>query len=236
MCMLILVLQLVLCLYFNVRFFVLDIMDAFGVLSYVCSDVCCLDLVISQILVVMFCLCLDIGFVGQHTFVFFLFFFSSERRHTICALVTGVQTCALPLAAADGQGCRLRRRSVAPLSRYAKSPIPQAPPRRGWPRRPQPRRSRPPHRADRAQGDARRSWPCRQFPGLRARSPRRRPHGRRRRAPWVRFRSWCCPFSLSETVAGPREGREIGSLRAPLRQNLLRRERWAVRTRGPPPT
>src|SRR3546814_11454485 len=27
-----------------------------------------------------------------------LFFFSSRRRHTICALVTGVQTCALPLA------------------------------------------------------------------------------------------------------------------------------------------
>src|SRR3546814_1113373 len=38
-----------------------------------------------------------------------LFFFSSRRRHTRCALVTGVQTCALPiwsmgslLAMADG--------------------------------------------------------------------------------------------------------------------------------------
>src|SRR3546814_1374099 len=30
--------------------------------------------------------------------VFFLcFFFSSRRRHTRCALVTGVQTCALPI-------------------------------------------------------------------------------------------------------------------------------------------
>src|SRR3546814_20702453 len=28
---------------------------------------------------------------------FFLFFFSSRRRHTRCALVTGVQTCALPI-------------------------------------------------------------------------------------------------------------------------------------------
>src|SRR3546814_15241018 len=28
---------------------------------------------------------------------FILFFFSSRRRHTICALVTGVQTCALPI-------------------------------------------------------------------------------------------------------------------------------------------
>src|SRR3546814_19146554 len=27
----------------------------------------------------------------------FFFFFSSRRRHTICALVTGVQTCALPI-------------------------------------------------------------------------------------------------------------------------------------------
>src|SRR3546814_9630169 len=27
-----------------------------------------------------------------------LFFFSSRRRHTICALVTGVQTCALPIS------------------------------------------------------------------------------------------------------------------------------------------
>src|SRR3546814_17652991 len=30
-------------------------------------------------------------------FVVVLFFFSSRRRHTRCALVTGVQTCALPI-------------------------------------------------------------------------------------------------------------------------------------------
>src|SRR3546814_2169530 len=29
--------------------------------------------------------------------VFDYFFFSSRRRHTRCALVTGVQTCALPI-------------------------------------------------------------------------------------------------------------------------------------------
>src|SRR3546814_6807698 len=29
--------------------------------------------------------------------VFFFFCFSSRRRHTRCALVTGVQTCALPI-------------------------------------------------------------------------------------------------------------------------------------------
>src|SRR3546814_2948850 len=31
--------------------------------------------------------------------VFLWFFFSSRRRHTRCALVTGVQTCALPIFA-----------------------------------------------------------------------------------------------------------------------------------------
>src|SRR3546814_14803062 len=36
----------------------------------------------------LFCLCV---------FGCFFFFFSSRRRHTRCALVTGVQTCALPI-------------------------------------------------------------------------------------------------------------------------------------------
>src|SRR3546814_14837299 len=30
-----------------------------------------------------------------------MFFFSSRRRHTMCALVTGVQTCALPILFAE---------------------------------------------------------------------------------------------------------------------------------------
>src|SRR3546814_17587622 len=33
-----------------------------------------------------------------------MFFFSSRRRHTICALVTGVQTCALPLYSHTSSG------------------------------------------------------------------------------------------------------------------------------------
>src|SRR3546814_11415944 len=40
----------------------------------------------------MTCICLSI---------FFIFFFSSRRRHTRCALVTGVQTCALPICLVD---------------------------------------------------------------------------------------------------------------------------------------
>src|SRR3546814_2598422 len=35
-------------------------------------------------------------------YVALVFFFSSRRRHTRCALVTGVQTCALPISAQRG--------------------------------------------------------------------------------------------------------------------------------------
>src|SRR3546814_1465986 len=34
-------------------------------------------------------------------FAMLIFFFSSRRRHTRCALVTGVQTCALPICAVE---------------------------------------------------------------------------------------------------------------------------------------
>src|SRR3546814_2984286 len=34
------------------------------------------------------------------------FFFSSRRRHTRCALVTGVQTCALPIYVAEPSSAR----------------------------------------------------------------------------------------------------------------------------------
>src|SRR3546814_9980073 len=43
-----------------------------------------------------------IAFVYEY---FVCFFFSSRRRHTRCALVSGVQTCALPISG---------RRSTAP--------------------------------------------------------------------------------------------------------------------------
>src|SRR3546814_7810380 len=47
--------------------------------------------------------------IGDYIFFFiillfvdgFFFFFSSRRRHTRCALVTGVQTCALPIYLLD---------------------------------------------------------------------------------------------------------------------------------------
>src|SRR3546814_8089929 len=40
--------------------------------------------------VVLFCVCFRLV-------LYMCFFFSSRRRHTRCALVTGVQTCALPI-------------------------------------------------------------------------------------------------------------------------------------------
>src|SRR3546814_3145460 len=52
----------------------------YGVVGLVCLDFC------SAIIVLMFLI-----------WSRFFFFFSSRRRHTRCALVTGVQTCALPI-------------------------------------------------------------------------------------------------------------------------------------------
>src|SRR3546814_1107267 len=42
-----------------------------------------------------------------------LFFFSSRRRHTRCALVTGVQTCALPISVAAVAGVAVMLREWA---------------------------------------------------------------------------------------------------------------------------
>src|SRR3546814_13429294 len=44
-----------------------------------------------------------------------VFFFSSRRRHTRCALVTGVQTCALPIYVGLEAAACLERRDVGLL-------------------------------------------------------------------------------------------------------------------------
>src|SRR3546814_3926684 len=51
----------------------------------------------------MLIMCVILCYVYSLLF-FFMFFFSSRRRHTRCALVTGVQTCALPISAFDADG------------------------------------------------------------------------------------------------------------------------------------
>src|SRR3546814_2626262 len=42
-------------------------------------------------------MCYFIVCIIMFILLFYFFFFSSRRRHTRCALVTGVQTCALPI-------------------------------------------------------------------------------------------------------------------------------------------
>src|SRR3546814_7199424 len=58
---------------------------------------------------------------------FIVFFFSSRIRHTICALVTGVQTCALPISLVS---CRqttsascVRSQSNTPLVAAERMPL-----------------------------------------------------------------------------------------------------------------
>src|SRR3546814_1303387 len=46
------------------------------------------------------------------------FFFSSRRRHTRCALVTGVQTCALPIFL---PACRIGEEGAAALANLDRS-------------------------------------------------------------------------------------------------------------------
>src|SRR3546814_4235165 len=64
--------------------------------------------------------------------MYLLFFFSSRRRHTRCALVTGVQTCALPISLASLLGDEVETRSrVAGLAQGMREeygvpiPVPQ---------------------------------------------------------------------------------------------------------------
>src|SRR3546814_1820677 len=52
---------------------------------------CCWSLILS--LLALICFLQNRSCVRR----FIFFFFSSRRRHTRCALVTGVQTCALPI-------------------------------------------------------------------------------------------------------------------------------------------
>src|SRR3546814_8909337 len=52
-----------------------------------------------SLLMIVFCILMSMR--SQWLLYVVLFFFSSRRRHTRCALVTGVQTCALPIFAGE---------------------------------------------------------------------------------------------------------------------------------------
>src|SRR3546814_9366688 len=64
---------------------------------------------------------------------FFMFFFSSRRRHTRCALVTGVQTCALPISVGD-EDRRFGEGISACWVGFAKTGVPGCALVRDWPR------------------------------------------------------------------------------------------------------
>src|SRR3546814_5192927 len=52
--------------------------------------------------------------IHDYSFVISFFFFSSRRRHTRCALVTGVQTCALPICPIPAWPISLRMKAPCP--------------------------------------------------------------------------------------------------------------------------
>src|SRR3546814_4808734 len=63
-------------------------------------------------------------------FLFLFCFFSSRRRHTRCALVTGVQTCALPISGCSTVVTRSRASRLPGLVILRAQP-PQPPPIEG---------------------------------------------------------------------------------------------------------
>src|SRR3546814_1920425 len=63
-------------------------------------------------------------FLVYYVYCLSYFFFSSRRRHTICALVTGVQTCALPICSSVTMKRGAARPELAsgPVSRALRTP------------------------------------------------------------------------------------------------------------------
>src|SRR3546814_9033911 len=51
-----------------------------------------------------------------------VFFFSSRRRHTRCALVTGVQTCALPISLVKQQKSNPKNAAIETKAPHLASP------------------------------------------------------------------------------------------------------------------
>src|SRR3546814_531191 len=61
------------------------------------------------------------------------FFFSSRRRHTRCALVTGVQTCALPICALHRHHVKTETEGESGRLARARTPGTARGPGRTWP-------------------------------------------------------------------------------------------------------
>src|SRR3546814_10179998 len=52
-----------------------------------------------------------------------MFFVSSRRRHTRCALVTGVQTCALPISRIELHGAKVMLIAALQMHDLAEQPL-----------------------------------------------------------------------------------------------------------------
>src|SRR3546814_7380496 len=63
-------------------------------------------------------------FLSLFLFIVFCFFFSSRRRHTRCALVTGVQTCALPICLPYSSVVPSNRRALCAARSISSTPVP----------------------------------------------------------------------------------------------------------------
>src|SRR3546814_6535502 len=74
---------------------------------------------------ILMCVVVILGlFLFCFIVLLFVFFFSSRRRHTRCALVTGVQTCALPICRRAPTCChwyRIRTSGFRPTSKKPRS-------------------------------------------------------------------------------------------------------------------
>src|SRR3546814_14565205 len=81
-------------------------------------------MILLSVIIILVCL-----FSVSYLFVivsWFFFFFSSRRRHTRCALVTGVQTCALPISSVPSESIKNVAIHVVPVG-IATDPISEVP-------------------------------------------------------------------------------------------------------------
>src|SRR3546814_1255530 len=60
--------------------------------------------------------CIEVVVFFLCVYCYIVFFFSSRRRHTRCALVTGVQTCALPIYTRPGETPGLSSNMISAIS------------------------------------------------------------------------------------------------------------------------
>src|SRR3546814_6732203 len=105
-----------------VGIFVVCQLACYSCLVYTCVMCCCYVCVIVLLNAFIFIFTVLLLF---WLFLLFFFFFSSRSRHTRCALVTGVQTCALPISS-DDRHSRVQTARIASRLSSGRSRMPSA--------------------------------------------------------------------------------------------------------------